>query len=257
MRSMPLTAKGSFIATSNPPIFSSPSEGTPRFSTSASRKIFSRRLAQARIGISPPRISLTLTNNISPARAPLSEPWPTCLPSRFGPRNWTAAPTCFPWVLSSMIVRYKHREIDPQAVGRELNVRAVLTGKIMETRGSLRIGTELVDVATGSRLWGAQYNRKSGDILEVQDEISNEISGKLRLQLTRVEKKRLTKRHTENAEAYRLYLKGRHHWNRWTEEGSIRQSTTFNKRLRKTPAMLSPTRVWPIRMSSWDGTVIC
>src|SRR5580704_15404952 len=157
----------------------------------------------------------------------------------------------------SIVVRYKHREIDPQAVGRELNVRAVLTGKIMETGGSLRIGTELVDVATGSRLWGAQYNRKSGDILEVQDEISNEISGKLRLQLTRVEKKRLTKRHTENAEAYRLYLKGRHHWNRWTEEGSIRQSTTFNKRLRKTPAMLSPTRVWPIRMSSWDGTVIC
>jgi serine/threonine protein kinase/tetratricopeptide (TPR) repeat protein len=136
----------------------------------------------------------------------------------------------------SIVVRYKHREIDPQAVGRELNVRAVLTGKIMETRGSLRIGTELVDVATGSRLWGAQYNRKSGDILEVQDEISNEISGKLRLQLTRVEKKRLTKRHTENAEAYRLYLKGRHHWNRWTEEGFYKAIDYFQQAAEKDPS---------------------
>jgi serine/threonine protein kinase/tetratricopeptide (TPR) repeat protein len=136
----------------------------------------------------------------------------------------------------SIVVRYKHREIDPQAVGRELNVRAVLTGKIMETGGSLRIGTELVDVATGSRLWGAQYNRKSGDILEVQDEISNEISGKLRLQLTRVEKKRLTKRHTENAEAYRLYLKGRHHWNRWTEEGFYKAIDYFQQAAEKDPS---------------------
>ena len=119
----------------------------------------------------------------------------------------------------STVFRYKGAEIDPQAIGRELNVRAVLTGRIMQSGGSLRIGAELVDVATGSQLWGGQYDRKPGDIFVVQDDISNEISGKLRLQLTRAEKKRLTKRHTENDEAYRLYLKGRHHWNRWTEEG--------------------------------------
>jgi eukaryotic-like serine/threonine-protein kinase len=136
----------------------------------------------------------------------------------------------------SVVVRYKRREIDPQAVGRELSVRAVLTGKIMESGGSLRIGTELVDVATGSRLWGAQYNRRSGDILVVQDEISNEISDKLRLQLTRVEKKRLTKRHTENAEAYRLYLKGRHHWNRWTEEGFYKAIDYFRQAAEKDPS---------------------
>jgi TolB-like protein len=114
----------------------------------------------------------------------------------------------------STVFRYKGREIDPQVIGRELNVRAVLTGRMMQSGGSLRIGTELVDVATGLQLWGAQYNRKPGDIFAVQDEISDEISGKLRLQLTRAEKKRLTRHQTENAEAYRLYLKGRHHWNR-------------------------------------------
>src|SRR5262249_41828737 len=59
-------------------------------------------------------------------------------------------------------IRYKGRGIDPQAVGRELNVRAVLTGRMMQSGGSLRIGTELVDVATGSRLWGEQYDRKPG-----------------------------------------------------------------------------------------------
>src|SRR5262249_49769010 len=108
----------------------------------------------------------------------------------------------------STVFRFKGREIDPQAIGRELNVRAVLVGRLMQSRGSLRIGAELVDVATGSLLWSGQYDRKPGDIFLVQDEISNEISGKLRLRLTRTEKKQLTKRHTENAEAYRLYLKG-------------------------------------------------
>jgi serine/threonine-protein kinase len=136
----------------------------------------------------------------------------------------------------SAVFRYKGREIDPQAVGRELNVRAVLVGRMMQSGGSLRIGTELVDVATGSLLWGAQYDRKPGDIFVVQDEISNEISGKLRLRLTRAEKKQLTKRHTENAEAYRLYLKGRHHWNQWTEEGFYKAIEYFRHAVGKDPS---------------------
>ena len=136
----------------------------------------------------------------------------------------------------STVFRYKGKEIDPQAVGRELNVRAVLTGRIMQSGGSLRIGAELVDVATGSQLWGAQYNRKPGDIFVVQDEISNEISEKLRLQLTRTEKKRLTRHHTENAEAYRFYLQGRHHWNRWTEEGFYKAIEYFQQAVDKDPS---------------------
>jgi TolB-like protein len=135
----------------------------------------------------------------------------------------------------STVSRFKAREIDPQAVGRELGVRAVLTGRILQNGGSLRIGTELVDVATGSQLWGAQYDRKLGDIFVVQDEISSEISGKLRLQLTRAEKKQLTKRHTQNVEAYQLYLKGRHHWNRWTEEGFYKAIEHFRQAVENDP----------------------
>ena len=136
----------------------------------------------------------------------------------------------------STVFRYKGREIDPQAIGRELNVRAVLTGRMMESGGSLRIGTELVDVATGSQLWGAQFDRKPGDIFVIQDEISNEISGKLRLQLTRAEKKRLIKRHTEDTEAYRLYLQGRHHWNRGTEEGFYKAIGYLQQAIQKDPS---------------------
>jgi serine/threonine protein kinase/tetratricopeptide (TPR) repeat protein len=136
----------------------------------------------------------------------------------------------------STVFRYKGRQIDPQAVGHDLNVRAVLTGRIMQSGASLRIGTELVDVATGSQLWGAQYDRKPGDIFAIQDEISNEISGKLRLKLTRAEKKRLTKRQTDNAEAYRLYLKGRHHWNRWTEDGFYKAIEYFQQAVEKDPS---------------------
>jgi len=139
-------------------------------------------------------------------------------------------------IAQSTVFRYKGRQIDPQAVGRQLNVRAVLTGRMIQSGGSLRIGTELVDVATGAQLWGAQFDRKPGDIFVIQDEISNEISGKLRLQLTRAEKRRLIKRHTEDPEAYRLYLKGRHHWNRWTEDGFYKAIGYFQQAVEKDPS---------------------
>ena len=136
----------------------------------------------------------------------------------------------------STVSRFKARDIDAQAVGRELNVRSVLAGRIMQSGGALRIGTELVDVATGSQLWGAQYDRKPGDIFVIQDEISNEISEKLRLKLTRAEKKQLTKRHTDSAEAYQLYLKGRHHWNQWTEPGFYRAIEYFQQAIERDPS---------------------
>ena len=136
----------------------------------------------------------------------------------------------------STVFRYKGRGMDPQSVGRELNVRAVLTGRLIQSGGSLRIGTELVDVATGSQLWGEQYNRKPGDIFAIQDDISSEISEKLRLKLTRAEKKRLIRHQTDDPEAYRLYLKGRHHWNRWTEEGFYKAIEYFQQAFGKDPA---------------------
>jgi eukaryotic-like serine/threonine-protein kinase len=133
----------------------------------------------------------------------------------------------------STMFRYKGRAMDPLAIGHELNVRAVLTGRLMQSGGSLRIGTELVDVATGSQLWGAQYDRRPGDIFAIQDEISSEISEKLRLKLTRADKKRLTKRQTHDDEAYRLYLRGRYHWDQWTEDGFYKAIDYFQQAVEK------------------------
>lgn len=114
----------------------------------------------------------------------------------------------------STVFRYKNHEIDLQSVGEELNVSAVLGGRVLQRSGDLVISTELVDVVRRSQLWGQQYNRKIAEILAIQDEISEEISQKLRLQLTRADRDKLTKRQTLSTEAYQLYLKGRYFLNR-------------------------------------------
>lgn len=119
----------------------------------------------------------------------------------------------------STVFRYKGKEVDPQRVGQELGVRAVLSGRVLQRGDLLIIKAELVDTEDGSHLWGEQYNRKLSDIFMIEDEISREISDKLRLKLSGAEKKQLTKRYTENTEAYHIYLKGRFYWNKRTPEG--------------------------------------
>src|SRR5437899_1848355 len=109
----------------------------------------------------------------------------------------------------SSVLRYKGKQTDPQAVGRELNVRAVLMGRLTQHGDELLISTELVDVKDNKRLWGGQYNRKLGDVLKLQGEIAQEITDRLRLKLTGEQKQRLAKREADNPEAYQLYLRGR------------------------------------------------
>ena len=136
----------------------------------------------------------------------------------------------------STIFRYKGREIDPQTVGRDLNVRAVLTGRVAQRGEILNVQTELIDLARDAQLWGGQYSRTLADIFAVQEEIAREISEKLRLRLSGEEHKRLTKRFTENTEAYQLYLKGRYHWNKRTEEAVKKGIEYFQQATEKDPA---------------------
>ncbi|HWC76723.1 MAG TPA: protein kinase, partial [Blastocatellia bacterium] len=119
----------------------------------------------------------------------------------------------------STVFRYKGHEVDPRDVGRELGVRAVLTGRVFLMGDRLVIKTELVDTEDGAHLWGEQYNRTLSDIFSIEEEISREISEKLRLKLSGEQKRKLAKRHTEKTAAYQLYLKGRYYWNKRTEEG--------------------------------------
>jgi DNA-binding SARP family transcriptional activator len=114
----------------------------------------------------------------------------------------------------STVSRYKGKEIDPKQVGRELGVRAVLTGRVLQLSDHLVVRTELVDAMDGSRLWGEQYDLKQADTSAMEGEISSDISRKLQLKLTGEEKKKLTRRYTENTAAYHAYLKGRYYWNK-------------------------------------------
>ena len=135
----------------------------------------------------------------------------------------------------STVFRYKGPEMDPQQIGRELGVRAVLTGRVLHFGERLIVNAELIDVANESQLWGEQYNRKPADIFEVQEEISREISQKLLSKLSGEERKRLTKRHTHDTEAYRHYLKGRFYWNKRTEENFRKGIENFRKAIELDP----------------------
>ena len=135
----------------------------------------------------------------------------------------------------STVFRYKGKEVDPQRVGHELGVRAALTGRVLQRGDLLIIKTELVDTDDGSHLWGEQYNRNLSDIFTIEEEISREISEKLRLRLSGAEKKQLTRRYTENSEAYQLYLKGRFYWNKRTPEGLQKGIEYFQRAIESDP----------------------
>jgi TolB-like protein/Tfp pilus assembly protein PilF len=139
-------------------------------------------------------------------------------------------------VARSTVFRYKGKEADPQKAGSDLHVRAVVSGRLLQRGSTLIVRAELMDVATGAQLWGGQYNRQAEDVFLLQGDLSREISEKLQLQLTGDQKQRLTKRYTEDPEAYRLYLKGRYHWNKRSADGFQKAVEYFRQALDKDPA---------------------
>jgi serine/threonine protein kinase/Tfp pilus assembly protein PilF len=135
----------------------------------------------------------------------------------------------------STVFSYKGREVNTRKVGKDLNVDAVLLGRIALRGDTLIIQTDLVSVADGSELWGEQYNRKVADLLSVQENISKEIYDNLRPKLTGQEAPQLTKHYTEDPEAYQLYLQGAYYWNKWTEEGFTKAIDYFNQAVERDP----------------------
>jgi len=135
----------------------------------------------------------------------------------------------------STVFHYKGQSADPREVGRELAVRAVLTGRVLSRGDQLVIKVEMVDAGDGSHLWGAQYNRKPADIFAIEEEISREISENLRIKLTGAQKKNMSRRRAGNAQAYQDYLRGRFHWNKRSEEGLKRSIEYFQKAIDSDP----------------------
>ena len=135
----------------------------------------------------------------------------------------------------STVFRYKGQNADAQAIGRHLAVQAVLTGHIVQRAGAFVVGAELVDVNDGSQLWGTVLNRPIADVFVLQAEISEKLTGALRLRLSRDERKRLGKRHTVNSQAYQLYLRGRYFLNNRTGDSLKSARTLFERAVGEDP----------------------
>src|SRR6266404_4900622 len=120
---------------------------------------------------------------------------------------------------TSSVMHYKGKETDVKTIASELGVSAVMTGRIAQRGDSLTISVELVDVRNNKLLWGEQYDRKMSDLLATQREIASTIAEKLQVRLSGGDDKGITKRYTNDNEAYQLYLKGRFYWNKRTGEG--------------------------------------
>ncbi len=131
--------------------------------------------------------------------------------------------------------RYKSSTLEPGAIGLELKVDMIVTGRVQQLGDTLRIQAELVNVREDTQLWGEHFSRKMADVFTVQDEISSQIATKLRTKLTGEARRRLKKRDPRNAEAYQLYLKGRFYWNKRTAENFQKGIEAFRQAIEIDP----------------------
>ena len=136
----------------------------------------------------------------------------------------------------SSAFRYKGKAIDPETVGAELEVDAVVLGRVVHRGDDLSLTAELVDTRDGSLVWSEQYSRKLADVLVLQEDLAKEISRELLGKLTAEDERRLSRRYTKDAEAYQAYLQGRHHIQTRTEEGFELAIEYFQEAIDKDPS---------------------
>jgi len=135
----------------------------------------------------------------------------------------------------SSVFSYKGKEISPQQLAKDLSVQAVLNGRVLQRGDQLLLSLELVDARTGNQLWGDQYTRRMTDLLSLQSEIARDVSSKLKSRLTGADERKIAKNYTENTEAYQLYLRGRYHWNKRTENDIRKSVEYFQQAIDKDP----------------------
>jgi len=121
---------------------------------------------------------------------------------------------------------FKGKKLDVQEIGKKLKVESVLAGSLQKAENRLRITVELVNVSDGYPIWSEKYERNMEDIFALQDEISLSIVDNLKIKLLGEEKAEFVTRHTQNLEAYNLFLKGRYFWNKRTPD-DIRKAIDY------------------------------
>ena len=119
----------------------------------------------------------------------------------------------------SSVFRYKGKETDPQTVAKELNVEAVLNGRVAQRGQEIDLFVELVDGVLNKVVWSRQYNRKQTDLVSLQTDVARDISTRLKTKLSGEDEAKVTKTYTTNPEAYQFYLKGNFYRTKYTEDG--------------------------------------
>ncbi len=135
----------------------------------------------------------------------------------------------------SSVFRYKGKETSPKKIGEELNVKAVLLGRVVQRGEDLALNLELVDAQSENVLWSEKFDRKMKDLTSLQSEIARDVSDKLRLKLTAAEQDKVAKTHTTNSKAQQLYLRGRFHWNKRDVENFEKAIVFFKQAIDKDP----------------------
>jgi serine/threonine protein kinase/Tfp pilus assembly protein PilF len=136
----------------------------------------------------------------------------------------------------SSVFHYKGKDVEPKIVGRELNVKAVLTGRLVQRGDNIDLSTELVNASDDSHIWGEQFDRKSSDILSLQQELAQVVAQRLRVRLSSEEQRIFARQGTQNPEAYALYVRGRNAWDKLTEEGLKQAADLFRQAIEKDPS---------------------
>ncbi len=131
---------------------------------------------------------------------------------------------------------FKGRSVDARVIGQELNVGTVLEGSVRKAGNRLRITAELTNADTGYHIWSEQYDRDMGDVFAVQDEITQAIVDALKVELMESDAVASSQRHTDDLDAYHLYLKGRYYWNKSDTESFWKAIENYQAAIEVDPA---------------------
>jgi tetratricopeptide (TPR) repeat protein/serine/threonine protein kinase len=136
---------------------------------------------------------------------------------------------------TSSVMRYQALNSDPLIAGRELDVGFILDGRLQRSGERIRVTVQLLDVWSGSAVWAGQFDENFNDVLSLEDAITAQVAEAIVPHLTGDERRRLAKRGTDNPEAHEAYMRGRHHWSTFTEDGLAKALICYNQAVAHAP----------------------
>ncbi|MGB7067885.1 MAG: protein kinase [Pyrinomonadaceae bacterium] len=134
------------------------------------------------------------------------------------------------------VFRFKGQELDAQRLGTDLNVQAILNGRMQQRGNLVSLSVDLVDTSTGNQIWGEKYERLATELALLENDVLRDLSGRLSGKLDSSHEQMLTRRRTQNSDAFQLYLKGRFHWNKRSIEDIEKSVDYFQQAIAADPS---------------------